>query len=246
MRTRIALVATIPAAVMTVSIINQAASAQPVVPTVASQARTHPSTVLSMPADKTVAYRSLRSEPAGSSSGLPFVLGTGFLALGVDSSTDRSVPLTVAVRALYEHRTAPVVPVAAKVAPVAPVAPVALVAPVVSVAPVPARVVPVAPVVTKVVPVAAAVPAPPAGPADTVTPYERAAWERVAMCEEGGDWQSDGPEFSGGLGISRANWDAYGGLQYAPEGAEATEDQQIMVAERIQPDPPDQYGCRGW
>jgi hypothetical protein len=87
--------------------------------------------------------------------------------------------------------------------------------------------------------------APPA-PADTVTPAQRAAWERVAMCEEGGNWHSDGSRFSGGLGITRANWAEYGGLQYASEGALATPDQQIMVAERIQSYPPDQGGCRGW
>jgi hypothetical protein len=87
--------------------------------------------------------------------------------------------------------------------------------------------------------------APPA-PVDTVTPGQRAAWERVAMCEEGGNWQADGPRFSGGLGITRANWAIYGGLQYASEGAMATEDQQIMVAERIQSSPPDQYGCSSW
>ena len=91
-------------------------------------------------------------------------------------------------------------------------------------------------------------PPPPPAPVvtDTVTPYQRAAWERVAMCEEGGNWAADGGRFSGGLGITRANWAAYGGLQYAPEGAEATPDQQIMVAERIQYSPPDQYGCAGW
>ena len=87
--------------------------------------------------------------------------------------------------------------------------------------------------------------APPA-PADTVTPGQRAAWERVAMCEEGGNWHADGPRFSGGLGITRTNWANYGGLQYASEGAMATEDQQIMVAERIQSSPPDQYGCSSW
>ncbi len=95
----------------------------------------------------------------------------------------------------------------------------------------------------EVVPV---VPSPPAGPVDTVTPGERAAWERVALCEEGGDWNADGSRFSGGLGITRANWAEYGGLRYAPEGAMATEDEQIMVAERIESSPPDQYGCRGW
>ena len=89
-------------------------------------------------------------------------------------------------------------------------------------------------------------PAPPPVPVDTVTPAQRAAWERVAMCEEGGNWQADGPRFSGGLGITRANWAAYGGLQYAPSGAQATPDQQIMVAQRIQGTVPDQYGCRGW
>lgn len=81
---------------------------------------------------------------------------------------------------------------------------------------------------------------------DTVTPAQRAAWNRVAICEEGGNWQADGPRFSGGLGISRANWAIYGGLQYASEGAMAQPDQQIMVAERIQSTAPDQYGCRSW
>ena len=97
--------------------------------------------------------------------------------------------------------------------------------------------------------VAPVVPAPPVAPpvpVDTVTPAQRTAWERVALCEEGGNWQSDGPRFSGGLGITRSNWAAYGGLQYAPSGAQATPDQQIMVAERIQGTAPDQYGCRGW
>jgi hypothetical protein len=68
----------------------------------------------------------------------------------------------------------------------------------------------------------------------------------VAICEEGGDWSADGGRFSGGLGITRTNWIAYGGGQYAPSGAEATEDEQIMVAERIQSTPPDQDGCGSW
>ncbi len=86
----------------------------------------------------------------------------------------------------------------------------------------------------------------PTGPVDTVTAAERAAWERVALCEEGGNWRADSARFSGGLGITRSNWDSYGGREFAPEGAMATEDQQIMVAERIQANPPDQYGCYGW
>jgi hypothetical protein len=106
---------------------------------------------------------------------------------------------------------------------------------------------PTPPPATAATAAAAAASAPvPAGPVDTVTPEQRSAWERVALCEEGGDWSADGGRFSGGLGITRANWTAYGGGAYAPEGAMATEDQQIMVAERIEPSAPDQYGCRGW
>jgi hypothetical protein len=66
------------------------------------------------------------------------------------------------------------------------------------------------------------------------------------VCEEGGNWQADGPRFSGGLGITRANWVAYGGQAFAQSGAQATPDQQIQVAQRIQSSPPDQNGCTSW
>ena len=36
-----------------------------------------------------------------------------------------------------------------------------------------------------------------------------AAWDRVNMCEEGGNWHVDGSAFSGGLGMSRANWSQF-------------------------------------
>src|SRR5665213_3325275 len=98
--------------------------------------------------------------------------------------------------------------------------------------------------VTAPVPVPVPVPAPIV--VDTVSPAQRAAWDRVAGCEEGGNWQADGPRFSGGLGITRTNWAEYGGLQYASAAARATPDQQIMVAERIQSYPPDQRGCSSW
>jgi hypothetical protein len=73
-----------------------------------------------------------------------------------------------------------------------------------------------------------------------------AAWEKVAMCEEGGNWNVRGSVYSGGLGISNANWVAYGGTQYASNAADATPEEQVTVAERIQSNPPDQYGCASW
>ena len=81
-----------------------------------------------------------------------------------------------------------------------------------------------------------------------VTPEQYAEWSKVNICEEGGNWHVIGPVYSGGLGISDANWIAYGGLRFAPNAAYATRYQQIVIAENIQPNPPDQYGCQpgGW
>ena len=81
--------------------------------------------------------------------------------------------------------------------------------------------------------------------ADPVTAAERAAWYRVNACEEAGYWHVRGTVYSGGLGISEANWYAYGGQRdFGAEWA-ATPDEQIVVAMRIDPHPPDQYGCTG-
>jgi hypothetical protein len=71
------------------------------------------------------------------------------------------------------------------------------------------------------------------------------AWSRVNTCEESGDWHTSGAEYSGGLGISTVNWDAYGGSTFGPESL-ATPDEQIVIAERIQAYPPDQSGCAAW
>lgn len=81
--------------------------------------------------------------------------------------------------------------------------------------------------------------------ADPVTPAERAAWYRVNACEESGNWHVQGAVYSGGLGISQTNWYAYGGERdFGAEWA-ASPDEQIVVAMRIDPYPPDQNGCTG-
>ena len=88
--------------------------------------------------------------------------------------------------------------------------------------------------------------------ADGVTPYQRAAWTRVNLCEEGGDWHVDGPVYSGGLGFSHANWDRFNTFGFPADAADATPDQQIRVAVAFatqywgSPDAaPDQNGCGG-
>jgi hypothetical protein len=81
--------------------------------------------------------------------------------------------------------------------------------------------------------------------AKEVPAYVYAEWKKVNICEQGGNWHVQGDVSDGGLGISNVNWVAFGGLKYAPNGAEATDDEQILVAEKIDPTPPDQNGCDG-
>jgi len=80
-----------------------------------------------------------------------------------------------------------------------------------------------------------------------------AKWEKVAQCEQGGNWHVRGPIYSGGLGITEVNWVKYGGLSLFGALYLASPQQQVFIARKIQaaagvPDyVPDQYGCgRGW
>lgn len=74
-------------------------------------------------------------------------------------------------------------------------------------------------------------------------------WEKVAVCETGYNWTLRGPLYSGGLGITNYNWVAYGGKQFASNAADASIEEQIYIATRINSSGyvPDQYGCgHGW
>jgi hypothetical protein len=199
MRTRIALVAIVPIALIIVSILAQAVSAPSAQAETHALSKTRPSQPVVMAPNRLVVYRAHTrgAQPTAP----PVLLG----ALNVALLSDAAAPQSRAPR-------------------------------------VPAGVKAVSTTTTTPTPT----PTPIAASSDTVTAYQRQAWEQVADCEEGGDWSFNGPIFDGGLGISRANWIAYGGEQFAPEASMATEDQQIMVAERIQAEPPDQDGCSGW
>lgn len=81
-------------------------------------------------------------------------------------------------------------------------------------------------------------------------PSDYSAWSRVANCESGG-WQVLGYAYPDSLGISRANWVAFGGTPMAPGSVspEARAD-EIAVADRMTAHYhaaiPDQYGCAAW
>jgi len=81
--------------------------------------------------------------------------------------------------------------------------------------------------------------------AKEVTPTDFAQWSKVNICEEGGKWNVRGSVYSGGLGISNVNWVIYGGTFFALNASEATPAEQIVIAKRIQRNPPDQHGCSG-
>jgi resuscitation-promoting factor RpfA len=60
-------------------------------------------------------------------------------------------------------------------------------------------------------------------------------WDRIARCESGGDWHIDtGNGYYGGLQFAASTWRAYGGTAYAPRADQATREQQIAVAVKVQ------------
>jgi hypothetical protein len=78
-----------------------------------------------------------------------------------------------------------------------------------------------------------------------------AKWEKVAQCEQGGNWHARGPIYSGGLGILETNWVKYGGLKLFGPLYAASSEQQVFIARKIQAAAgipeyvPNQFGCGG-
>ena len=60
-------------------------------------------------------------------------------------------------------------------------------------------------------------------------------WDRLAQCESGGRWSIDS-RYDGGLQFHPDTWRAYGGTEFAAYAHQATREQQIAVAERVQDD----------
>ncbi|MHB9861215.1 transglycosylase family protein [Streptomyces sp. YIM S03343] len=68
-------------------------------------------------------------------------------------------------------------------------------------------------------------------------------WDKVAQCESDGAWSADiGNGRYGGLQITQADWEQYGGLDYAARADQASRQQQIAVAEKILAD----QGADAW
>jgi len=82
---------------------------------------------------------------------------------------------------------------------------------------------------------------PPYDPTDGtgVTCAQYLAWSQVAVCEEGGWVGASGSAYPDSLGIDATNWWGNGGT------SDVSPDAQIVVALRIQTNPPDQGRCTG-
>ena len=65
-------------------------------------------------------------------------------------------------------------------------------------------------------------------------------WDAIAQCESNGNWSiNTGNGFSGGLQFAPSTWAGLGGTEYAPEAWQATREQQIAVAQKVQ-------AAQGW
>jgi LysM repeat protein len=70
--------------------------------------------------------------------------------------------------------------------------------------------------------------------ATTASAASVSTWDAVAQCESTGNWSiNTGNGYSGGLQFSPSTWAAYGGTQYASSAGQASEAQQIAVAEKV-------------
>ncbi|MCQ9675834.1 resuscitation-promoting factor [Corynebacterium sp. BF-R-2] len=69
---------------------------------------------------------------------------------------------------------------------------------------------------------------------------EGSVWDAIAQCEATGNWSiNTGNGFSGGLQFTPSTWAAFGGNEYAPQAWQATREQQIAVAQKVQ-------AAQGW
>jgi hypothetical protein len=70
-----------------------------------------------------------------------------------------------------------------------------------------------------------------------------AKWDKLAKCESTNNWNANtGNGFKGGLQFTDSTWKEFGGKQYAPHPHQATREEQIAVAKRVQ----QEQGWNAW
>jgi hypothetical protein len=70
---------------------------------------------------------------------------------------------------------------------------------------------------------------------ETSSTGQSAKWDRLARCESTSNWDANtGNGFKGGLQFTDSTWRAYGGKKYAHSANQASREQQIEVAKKVQ------------
>jgi len=82
-----------------------------------------------------------------------------------------------------------------------------------------------------------------AGTAVAAPAASSGTWDRLAMCESTQDWDADtGNGFKGGLQFTESTWEEFGGERYAASPDEASREEQIAVARKVQ----EEQGWNAW
>lgn len=62
-----------------------------------------------------------------------------------------------------------------------------------------------------------------------------ATWDKLAKCESTNNWKANtGNGFKGGLQFTDSTWKQFGGKQYASSPQQASREEQIAVAKKVQ------------
>jgi hypothetical protein len=79
--------------------------------------------------------------------------------------------------------------------------------------------------------------------APSASPQSNATWDRLAKCESTNNWDADtGNGFKGGLQFTDSTWKAFGGKKYAAQADDASREEQIAVAKKVQAE----QGWKAW
>lgn len=82
-----------------------------------------------------------------------------------------------------------------------------------------------------------------AAPSASASPQSNATWDRLAKCESTSNWDADtGNGFKGGLQFTDSTWKRFGGKEYASSADQASREEQIAVAKKVQ----DEQGWKAW
>lgn len=82
-----------------------------------------------------------------------------------------------------------------------------------------------------------------AAPSSDASPQSNATWDRLAKCESTNNWDADtGNGFKGGLQFTPSTWKRFGGTKYASSPDEASREQQIAIAKKVQAE----QGWKAW